>query len=554
MKKKIIILAIILVILIPVVIIFVKKIVPRYTNPYSKLSISDKTSLIVGTKDETERLVNDILIEGDKILFSYENMNRFIDAYITKDEKEDVVITNGLKHTKIIDINTKKMREYLQTDEQDIFIEEKNDTIYFDIKELQDIYAIDVNYIKETNTVDIKKDIHTYKIGYVNTDKTSFMKLPSKISVKIDKYNKGEKLYILRTDKEYYKVLDNKGRFGYVLQSSIENISEVKEYTEDNSNKKISLIWEYAEFTTPDRTGESKIDCINVFSPTWFELKDTNGNFANRVDYKYINWANSVGYEIWPLVSNGSAIITTSTVLNDYQVREKMVQYLLDNCKKYGFKGINMDFEYMYKADKDAYSQFIRELSVAFRNNGIIVSVDVTVPDGSDNYSLCYDRKAIGDVVDYVILMAYDQTPQNGNNPGSNAAGDWVETNIKKLLEIELEQVDPNKLVLAIPLYTRVWSQTANGDVKSQARTIPETLNLIRSNGGVLQYLEDKKQNYTEYYLGTTKYMIWVEDLKSIEEKLKLYQKYNLGGVAFWRKGYEPSDLWDLVNKYIKVD
>lgn len=550
MKKKIIVLAVLLVILIPVVIIFVKKVVPRYTNPYSVLNKSDKISLIVGTKDETERLVNDILIDGDKILFSYENMNRFIDAYITKYEKENIIITNSKKHTKVIDIKAKKMREYLSKEIEDIYIKEDNGTIYFDIKQLADIYEIDVTYIEKYNIVDIKKDIHTYEIGYIKEDKTNFMKLPSNISVKFDKFNKGQKVYVLRKDKEYYKVLDTNGRFGYVLQQNVENISKVTEYSENKLDKKISLIWEYAEFTTPDRTGDSKIDCINVFSPTWFELQDTSGNFANRVDYGYINWAKKTGYEIWPLVSNGSAIITTSTVLNNYETREKMVGYLLENCKKYGFTGINMDFEYMYKADKDAYSQFIRELSVAFRNNGIIVSVDVTVPDGSDNYSLCYDRQAIGEAADYVVLMAYDQTAQNGNTPGSNAAGDWVETNIKKLLEV----VDEEKLVLAIPLYTRVWSLSGNGDVKSQARTITETKNLINSNNASLTYLEDKKQNYTEYYLGNTKYMIWVEDLKSIEEKLKLYKSYNLGGVAFWRKEYEPNNLWELVEKYVKID
>lgn len=550
MKKKIIILLIALIIVIPIVVIFVKKVLPRYVNPYSKLNISDKVSLIVGTKDETERLLNDIIIEEDKILFSYENMNRFIDAYITKDKKNNVIITNSKEHIKIIDIEDKKMREYLSNETEDIFLEEKNGTIYFDIKQLEDIYGIDVNYIKETNIVDIKKDIHTYKIGYIKDDKTNFMKLPSKISVKIDKLGPGEKVYVLREDKDYYKVLDTNGRFGYVLQENIENISEVTGYTENKLDKKISLIWEYAQYSTPDRTGDRKVDCINVFSPTWFELQDTSGNFANRVEYKYINWAQSVGYEIWPLVSNGSGIITTSTVLNDYEIREKMVGYLLENCKKYGFKGINMDFEYMYKKDKDAYSQFIRELSVVFRNNGIIVSVDVTVPDGSDNYSLCYDRQAIGEAANYVVLMAYDQTSQGSNNPGSNAAGDWVENNIKKLIEV----VDADKLILAIPLYTRVWSISSNGDVKSQAKTISETLNIIKSNNASLTYLEDKKQNYTEYYLGNTKYMIWVEDLKSIEEKLKLYQSYNLGGVAFWRKGYEPSNLWDLVEKYVKID
>ena len=89
----------------------------------------------------------------------------------------------------------------------------------------------------------------------------------------------------------------------------------------------------------------------------------------------------------------------------------------------------------MKQEDKDMFSRFIIELTPRFKEMGLEVSVDVTAPDGGETWSLCFDRHVIGDVADYIVFMAYDQTSKNGSRVGSNAALNWVETNINKFIK-----------------------------------------------------------------------------------------------------------------------
>ena len=70
---------------------------------------------------------------------------------------------------------------------------------------------------------------------------------------------------------------------------------------------------------------------------------------------------------------------------------------------------------------------------------GMVLSVDVTAPDGDENWSLCYDRNVIGDVADYLVFMAYDQYGTASTKPGTTAGLNWIETSLKKIIEYDEE-------------------------------------------------------------------------------------------------------------------
>lgn len=549
-KKVIIFVAIIIVavIIIAVGIYGIIKVIPRYHNPYSERNLTEDISLIVGQSDRTEDLLDPIVVKDNRILFSFDNMKRFIDAYIQNDTKYNQIITNSKTNTKVIDVENKKMREFLDENWEDIYLEMINNEIYFDICAMQDIYNIDVKYIKETNLVKVAKDIHTYKVGVIK-DETKLKYLPSNISTTIDKLLKDQEVYVLREDKEYYKVLDSMGRFGYVKQENIGDIENVTNYFPMKYDEKINLVWDYVNFQSPNRIGQTKLEGVNVFSPTWIDLLDENGNIQNKVDKSYLKWAKDTGYDIWVMFSNNSKIQSTNNILNDSKLREKVIKDVLQICLDNNFEGINVDFEYMYKEDKDMYSQFIRELSVAFHKHNIFVSVDVTVPDGSERWSLCFDRKALGDAVDYVMLMAYDQTPGSSQKPGSVSAKNWVELNVKKLLT----EVDKEKLVLGMPLYTRSWKTVNNQTTSSTVnmKDVESYVSIYLSSNYTKVWLENEGQYYIEDTVGNIKRRMWVEDLKSIEEKLKIYKENDLAGVATWEKDSEDYKIWDLINQYL---
>jgi len=208
----------------------------------------------------------------------------------------------------------------------------------------------------------------------------------------------------------------------------------------------------------------------------------------------------------------------------------------------------------MYKEDALYFSMFVNELSVEFRRKNLIVSVDITVPDGSDFWSKCYDRITLSKSADYLIVMTYDEHYASSPVSGSVASHAWVKNNIEKLLEI----MPSEKLIMGIPLYTRIWYETPSQtvankmDVKSKAITIKAAKKIIEENDYNLIWDEYSKQYYIVYFEENRLVKIWLEEEKSILEKVKLANEYNLAGIASWRKGYEPLELWEYIDDILK--
>ena len=202
---------------------------------------------------------------------------------------------------------------------------------------------------------------------------------------------------------------------------------------------KINLTWDYfSEYgSAPDRRGTT-IEGVNVVSPSFFYL-DKNGNLRENIGSEgqaYIEWAHNIGYKVWPMISNAEAATAnleiTSKIMNSYELRQNLIESIVNKCVKYNLDGINVDFENMKQEDKDMYSRFIIELTPRIKDMGLVVSVDVTAPDGSETWSMCFDRHVIGDVADYIVFMAYDQYGISSPKEGTTAGADWVEVNIKK--------------------------------------------------------------------------------------------------------------------------
>ena len=231
--------------------------------------------------------------------------------------------------------------------------------------------------------------------------------------------------------------------------------------------------------------------------------------------------------------------------MNDYKLRQKLIDKIVSLVVKYNLDGINIDFENMYEADKKMFSRFIIELKPRLNEIGAVLSVDVTAPDGGETWSMCYDRHTIGKVADYIVFMAYDQYGSSSAKEGTTAGYDWVEVNLKKMVGTQ-EEIDSKKIVLGIPFYTRVWEES-NGGADSSTIDMKSINSVVPSNAKKT-WDDDLKQYIVEYTKDGKKYKIWVEDEKSIEAKLSLIEKYNLAGAAYWKKDGETSAVLDLIS------
>ena len=316
---------------------------------------------------------------------------------------------------------------------------------------------------------------------------------------------------------------------------------------------KINLTWDYFSqyASAPDRSGQT-IEGVNVVSPSFFYI-DEDGDLRENVREEgenYIEWAHNNGYKVWPMISNAEAatesLDITSNIMNSYEKRKELIEDIVNACVKYKIDGINVDFENMKQEDKDMYSRFIIELTPRLKEMGLVTSVDVTAPDGGETWSLCFDRHVIGDVADYIVFMAYDQYGISSTKAGTTAGYNWVELSLNKFLQTE--EIEPEKIILAIPLYTRVWTTDSNGKVTSKTVDMKD-INEVIPEGTNKTWDDELKQNYVEYTEGGNKKQIWIEDIESLKAKVSLITQNKLAGVASWRKGMETEEVWKMLKE-----
>jgi len=314
------------------------------------------------------------------------------------------------------------------------------------------------------------------------------------------------------------------------------------------SNAKINLVWQPTFEAANNLAIIDKVPGMNVVAPSWFSIVSTNGFIKDCADANYVVNAHTKGYKVWALITNSFDPDLTSTVLHDPKARSYVVNQLLFFIEKYNLDGINLDFENIYDEDKDALTVFVREIKTALKPTGTIVSMDITVPSETSRWSTCYNRQALGGVVDYMMLMAYDEHWRTSPVSGSVASIGWVETGIINTLK----SVPANKLILGIPFYMRKWEEN-DGKVTAKTLTMDAAEKLIREKQLQPQWMADQGQYYFEYEEDGKLYRIWQEDARSIALKVGLADKYQLPGVAAWRKGFEKPEIWDVIDKSLNV-
>jgi len=508
-------------------------------------------------------------IVDEEIMLPVNIIKKYFDPYIYWDAKsKKVTVTTK---DRVIRMKTGSLDALVNNKPMTLNIpaSEENGTVYIPIEFLSDFYNIEIQYLKESSVIiiDFKNSIRQLAEP-VNPNavvrKGRSIRYP--IIRKFDLEDSNSQDNIMRIFEEYdkwYKVRTADGAIGYIEKRYVVvRRMMVKKLPEPDEKSaawrpekgKINLVWDMIYTQVPDLSKAGKIEGLDVVSPTWFQLANENGKLINRSSPRYVDWAHKNGYKVWALFSNDFGDIKmTEKFLNNTDARENAIREILTYAALYKLDGINLDFENMYKKDKNAFTQFVREISPLLREQGLVVSVDVSVPDGSETWSLCYDRKALGEAVDYVMLMTYDQHWQTSPKAGSVAQVTWVERNINKLLEM----VPREKLLLGLPFYTRLWKEEVaeDGQVKvsnPKVLSMDAAKKMISENKASVKWDEESGQYYAEFNQDNATYKIWLEDENSINLKSALVHKYRLAGTAAWRKTDETQAVWSVLNENLK--
>lgn len=535
------------------IIIDLIKIAPNYVREERIAEID----LMINNNNVTNVLKHDILVNDGIPYLSMQDIQNFFDEFLIK-EDDYIITTSNTKTVKIASTNP-EMNINGATVKMTKSVINQDDTIYFPIDEMAQVYNYEFSYNTENNIVII--DSLNRKLIQATSSKDQEIKYKATIFSKtIDNIKRGDKVVIIQNNKredskidDWVKVRTKNGFIGYVKQSSLINRTEVRDDLEvDKINGKVSIMWDYYNSYTSAPTRTEKIEGINVVSPSFYELEKDSTLSTNigESGINYINWAHSNGYKVWPTCTNTylDDLDAMSGMMSNFDTRKKLIDNIIATVSQNQIDGINIDFENMYMEDKDKYSRFLIELAPRLQEIGLTMTVEVTAPDGAETWSLCYDRNTIGKVADYVIFIGYDQNTGSAKEAGSVSAANWQELNINKFIGLQ-EEVPKEKLIVATAFYTRLWKEEdgelTNRVVNMRDITIP--------NGAQVTWNDTEKQNYMEYTEGDATYKMWIEDEQSISAKLDLINKYDLAGAGFWEKDREKDGIWKIVSEKLGI-
>ena len=365
----------------------------------------------------------------------------------------------------------------------------------------------------------------------------------------------GDIVVLVENANSWCRVATNDGLIGYLQKESFEPAPEgtISHTTDEKfvfphllSDKKIILGWQYMQSKDDKAMPElvARAAGINTISPTWFAFKGYMGDIESLATKEYVDTAHEKGLQVWGCLQDvyGSEY-SAGEVLVTRENRTHVIDQLLAVAAETGMDGINIDIETIEQSTAPQYLQFLRELSVAAHEKGIVISTDTYMPV----YTQYYNRKEQARTVDYIVLMGYDEHTAGSETAGSVASLPFVEQGITDALK----EVPANQLINGIPFYTRGWT-TVYGEERpqSEAMGMNEGDAWADAHGISLHWDSEAGQNVGSSEDENARYSIWAEDEKSVEEKMKVITRYDLAGVACWRLGLERKSIWEIIKKY----
>ncbi|WP_284237103.1 glycosyl hydrolase family 18 protein [Paenibacillus glycanilyticus] len=472
-------------------------------------------------------------------------------------ESGSIVLTTA---NKVLQMKTDALTAQLNQKPYELHIaaQTKDDAVYIPISPLEELYGLKAEYKADSGIVILLQSGESIQPAKALKSKGSAIRTKTSIhSPIVEKVPQGELVRIWGEEDGWLYVQGPQGQLGYMQKSSVElaNIEKIPDASKEEAfipwkvlGSKINLTWEAVYDRNPDTNSIGDLKGVNVASPTWFELQDGKGTIKGNADPAYVRWAHKQGMQVWALFSNGFEPEQTTEALAKAETRFKMIRQLLAFAETYDLQGINIDFENVRTSDKANLVQFVRELTPLMHEEGLVVSIDVTPKSNSELWSLFLDRKALGQTVDYMMVMAYDEHWASSPEAGSVASLGWTASAVKRI--IEEDGVPPNKIILSMPLYTRIWTEK-DGEVTSKAVGMDKIKEIISTKKLTASFDQSSGQNYVEYEDNGALNRIWIEDGKSIQSRVKLMHDLGLAGVATWNRSFQTSSIWSVIDDAI---
>lgn len=504
-------------------------------NEYYGEMADGEIALVIGTEKMEERG----LVDGDRVYLPLDVVNTYLNQrYYWDSANQQILYATPSELTSVSASSEAGDKVWVKDDKVYLNLTYVQEFTDLDAYITKDPYRIAIQYkFKNVKTVTVKKNT---SIRYRGGIKSAIL-----TSVK-----KGTKLRLIEEMENWDQVATDDGYIGYIDKKKVGEAEKTKfersfnreQYSYLTMDSKVNMVWHQVTSTDANAyfaDATANMTGVNVISPTWFYLTDTSGNIASIASADYVSQAHEKGLQVWGLIDNFTQEVSTTETLSSTAARQNIISQLIQAAKDVGMDGINVDFESLSEDVGTHFLEFLRELSIECHKNNLVLSVDNPVPE---DFTSHYDRAEQGRVVDYVIIMGYDEH-YVGSEAGSVASLPWVEQGIQDTLD----EVPAERVINAIPFYTRLW-RTTGGNVTSEAIGMDQAQQTIADNNVETYWDKTTSQNYGKYDIDNSTYQIWLEDAQSVAEKVKLVSKYDLAGVSAWKLGFENNGIWQVIS------
>lgn len=515
------------------------------------------------------------LIEGRPYI-EYSVIRDYLNDRFYLDVNENILLYTLPEGTIRVEVGSNEyaLQKEKQSEEY-VILKMEGNTTYIALEFVQKYTNISFEMYKEPDRVMIVSDWGETAVATVKRDTQVRSQADVKSPILTDVSRK-DKVTVIEEKDGWEKVRTVDGFIGYIKEnrlkdSVVENLSRAFEeqvYPNISKDYTINMAW---HVVTSKEANNNILETIantkglTTISPTWFTVADTKGNLNSLASSQYVNYAHQSNIEVWALIKDFDGGIDSYEesyeLLSRTSNRENLINELMAEVLKTDIDGINVDFEKISAECGEHYIQFIRELALKCRQNGIILSVNNYVPKG---YNTQYHLEEQGKVVDYVVIMGYDEHHRTSYESGSVASLDFVKTGIEETLKL----VPKEKTINAVPFFTRLWKEVPKTEDElaeeagTEAAQYPmKVTSVAYGMAQAKMVIEDAKaeitidkatgQNYAQWQKNGATYKIWLEDEAALESKLQLMKEYDLAGTSAWRLGFEKEGIWDLILKYV---
>lgn len=442
-------------------------------------------------------------------------------------------------------------------------------TLYLPLAPLRQLFGLNAETAETTGIVSLTEPglaIQKAEVPAANKKGAQVRSGTGKSHPIVQDLKAGDTLIVWAEENGWYKVQTAAGFLGYMSKRdvSLRGIEEtpsgaIEEQDEPYvpwkvTGKRINLTWDAIYSVQPDPAKIGEWTGVNVVSPSWFSLKDGQGNIQSKADAAYSSWARGKGMQVWAMFNNSFEPDRTHEALSSYESRSRMIQQLIAYVRTFRLQGINLDFENVYTKDKDNLIQFVRELTPLMHEQRASVSIDVTPKSNSEMWSAYLDRGRLAQGVDYLILMAYDEHWATSPTSGSVASLPWTESSLSKI--IKEDGVRPDQLILGMPFYARLWTEKTDDKgktvVSSKAIGMDAVAKLVKEKEIKPVLSEETGQYYAEFVEDGALQRIWLENDYSIKARVQLVKKYKLAGAATWNRTFASADIWSVLDKALQ--